>query len=398
MARRVLIVTCLAALGGFAWLSAQVYISKAHPETFETGEGSHAWIVGPPPAELNKAARLHLDDGLLKLSDPSLPAADRIDAYRESLEAADGFLVRSLRAHPAQAWALAEIAAIRWELDPPVTVEARESHMEIIRLAARMAPADPNVQMDLGKLLLLTGRREEGKAYLRRTVELSPGMSDPVVDLMTRFFFPPDEMLAALPRSPEAMASLREPFARAGKGREYAIHLDRELGEGHVDAILLRTFGETCTRAGEPRLLLDRLESIGASSDPSIEAERLLQVAWARLELGEAAAALQGAGLAREQQPGVERYHDQLGLIAMRAGRPEVAEQAFRRALSVAVRGSAGAERRGTLYRRIGQALDTQGRADQAYDAYKKALALSPDDPHAIRRVREMEEAAGVRR
>jgi len=82
----------------------------------------------------------------------------------------------------------------------------------------------------------------------------------------------------------------------------------------------------------------------------------------------------------------------------MRAGRPEIAEKAFRRALAIAVRGSAGARRRGTLYRRIGQALDTRGRADQAYDAYKQALALSPEDPHARRRVREMEEAAGVRR
>jgi len=277
MARRVLFVACLVALGGFVWLSAQVYLSKADPETFEAWDGSHAWVVGPPPDELNKAARLHLEEGLRKLSDPSLEAADRIDAYRDSLEAADGLLIRSLRAHPAQAWALAELAAIRWELDPPVTAEARESHMEIIRLASRMAPTDPDVQMDLGKLLLLTGRREEGTAYLGKAVELSPGMADGVVDLMGRFFFSPDEMLAALPRSSETMASLREPFAKAGKGREYAMHLDRELREGNVDAILVRTFGETCTRAGEPRLLLNRLESIGTSSDPSTEAERLLQ-------------------------------------------------------------------------------------------------------------------------
>jgi tetratricopeptide (TPR) repeat protein len=181
-------------------------------------------------------------------------------------------------------------------------------------------------------------------------------------------------------------------------GREYASHLDRELGQGKVDAILLRTFGETCTTAGEPRMLLDRLESLGASSDPSTEAERLLQIAWARLELGETAAALEDAELARRQKPGVERYHDQLGLIALRAGQPEIAEKAFRRALAVAVRGSAGARRRGELYRRIGQALDAHGRADQAYDAYKQAVSLSPEDPHALRRVHEMEKAAGVRR
>jgi tetratricopeptide (TPR) repeat protein len=397
MARRVSVVVCVVALGGFAWLSVQVYLSKAAPETFEAWAGAHAWIVGPPSEELNEAARLHLEDGLRDLSDRSLKATDRIEAYRESLGVADGLLVRSLRAHPAQAWALAKIAAIRWELDPPVTAEGHAGHMEIIELASRMAPTDPDVQMDLGELLLLTGRREEGKAYLGRAVEMNPGMSDRVVALMSRFFFSPDEMLASLPRSSETMASLRGPFAKAGKGREYASYLDQELGQGNVDAILLRTFGETCTRAGEPRMLLDRLESLGSSSDPSTEAERLLQIAWARLKLGEAAAALEDAELARRQRPGVARYHDQLGLIALRAGRPEIAEQAFRRALAVAVRGSAGARRRGELYRRIGQALDAHGRADQAYDAYRRALALSPEDPHALRRVQEMEAAAGVR-
>jgi tetratricopeptide (TPR) repeat protein len=398
VARRALIVACLIALGSFAWLSIQVYLSKAEPETFEAWRGSHAWVVGPPPEELNKAARLHLEEGLRDLSDRSAEAANRIEAYRESLQAADRLLVRSLRANPAQAWALAEIAAIRWELDPPVTAEGFERHLGIIQLASEMAPTDPDVQMDLGKLLLLTGRREEGTAYLGKTVELSPAMSDRVVALMSRFFFSPDEMLAALPRSSETMASLREPFAKAGRGREYALLLDQELRGGNVDVTLVRTFGETCTRAGEPRMLLDRLESIGASSEPSTEAERLLQVAWARLELGDVASALEDAGRAREQQPGVERYHDQFGRIAMRAGRAEIAERAFRRALSIAVRGSARAERRGTLYRRIGEALDAQGRSDQAYDAYKQALALNPEEPHALRRVREMEEAAGVRR
>jgi len=398
MARRVSMVVGVVALGGFAWLSIQVYLSKAAPETFEAWAGPHAWIVGPPSEELNEAARLHLQDGFRDLSDRTLEPADRIEAYRESLRLAEGLLVRSLRAQPAQAWAVAEIAAIRWELDPPVTAEGREGHMEIIGLASRMAPTDPDVQIDLGKLLLLTGRREEGTAYLGRAVALSPGRSDRVVALMSRFFFSPDEMLASLPRSSETMASLRGPFTKAGMGREYASHLDRELGQGKVDAILLRTFGETCTTAGEPRMLLDRLESLGASSDPSTEAERLLQIAWARLELGETAAALEDAELARRQKPGVERYHDQLGLIALRAGQPEIAEKAFRRALAVAVRGSAGARRRGELYRRIGQALDAHGRADQAYDAYKQAVSLSPEDPHALRRVHEMEKAAGVRR
>lgn len=398
MTRRLVFAAGLVALGAFAWLSVQVYRSRSAPERFVAWDGAHAWVVGPPSEDLNNAARLHLDDAFRHLSDDSREAGERIEAYRESLEEADDLLVRSLRAHPAQAWALAEIAAIRWELDPPLTEEGLANHMGIIELASGMAPNDPDVQVDLGKLLLLTGRRDAGTTFLRRAVELSPEMSDPVVGLMRQFFFSPDEMLAALPRSSETMASLRGPFLEAGLGREYASHLDREIRRGDADAILVRTFGETCLPAGEARMLLDGLESMGPSSDTATEAERLVQLAWARLELGDAGAALEDASRARDLLPDVERYQGQLGLIAMRAGQPETAETAFRRALALAVRSSATAERRGTLYRRIGHALDTQGRADQAYDAYRQALALSPEDPHALRRVQEMEEAAGVRR
>jgi tetratricopeptide (TPR) repeat protein len=195
------------------------------------------------------------------------------------------------------------------------------------------------------------------------------------------------------------LAALRGPFTQSGEEHEYARLLHGEIRAGSMDATLFRTFGEACLSAGDPELLLDGLQSAGPSSfDPATEAERFVQIAWARLALGDPDGALENAEHARELQPRDDRYHDQMGLIAMDAGRPELAERAFRRALSVAVRASVNAQRRGTLYRRIGKALDTQGRSDEAYDAYKRALSLSPDDRYAHRRVREMEAAAGVRR
>ena len=50
------------------------------------------------------------------------------------------------------------------------------------------------------------------------------------------------------------------------------------------------------------------------------------------------------------------------------------------------------------LWAVIGQALEAQGSSDRAYDAYKRAVALDPEEAWAVRRVREMEEAAGVGR
>ena len=131
---------------------------------------------------------------------------------------------------------------------------------------------------------------------------------------------------------------------------------------------------------------------------PDLEAERSVQVAWARLSLGDVGGSLADADRARALMPGSERYREQAGMIALRAGRPDLAVEDFRAALSFAARGDAPPERRGTLYRRIGQALDKQGKADLAYDAYKRALTLAPGESHAARRVHEMEQASGMRR
>lgn len=390
-----LFVSGLTGLGLFAWLAVQVYRAKTDAAHFD---GWDAWLLGPSPSALNDAARRRIEEGFAKLNDRALSAADRIEAYRESLASADRLLTRSLRAQPAQAWTLAKVAAVRWELAPPVGQEAMQGHLELIRLASAMAPTDPDVQRDLGKLLLLTGRRDEGSTYLRRAAELNPATARAIVELMVDFGFDPREMLETLPRAPETLVALRAPFLEAGREEEYLEILVPDLASVGTDPAVLRSFGETCLRLGQSQRLLEALERLGPFEDPDAEAERLLQVAWALLDLDDDAAALRHADLARELRPEIERYHDQAGAIAARAGRPEIAIEAFRRALAIAARNAESAERRAILYRKIGQALDVQGSSDQAYDAYKRALALDPLEPYAARRVREMEDAAGVRR
>jgi len=396
--RQVSFVSGLTGLGLFAWLAVQVYRAQVDATHFDAWEGDHAWLLGPSPSALNDAARRQIEEGFAKLNDRGLSPADRIDAYRSSLASADRLLTRSLRAQPAQAWTLAKVAAVRWELAPPVGQEAMHSHLELIRLAAAMAPTDPDVQRDLGKLLLLTGRRDEGSTYLRRAAELNPTTVHAIVDLMVDFGFDPREMLEVLPRTPQTLAALRAPFLETGREAEYLEVLTPALTSVGSDPAVLRSFGETCLRLGQSQRLLAALEHLGPFEDPEAEAERLLQTAWALLDLDEDDAALRQADLARALRPEVERYHDQAGTIAARAGRPEIAIEAFRRALALAARNDESAERRAILYRKIGQALDVQGSSDQAYDAYKRALALDPLESYAARRVREMEDAAGVRR
>jgi Flp pilus assembly protein TadD len=332
------------------------------------------------------------------LRDESLSPAERGDAYRASLASAEQLLIRSIRTQPAQAWTLAKLAAVRWELEPSLEAGAMARHLELIRLSSSMAPTDPDVQVDLGRLLLLTGRRDEGAELLSLAVELSPTMAREVVDLMVQFLFDPREILETLPRSSATLVALREPFIRAGRGSEYVEILGPALAAPEIDAAVLRSFGETCVRVGEPRRALDILVALGALEAPGLEAERSVQVAWARLSLGDVGGSLADADRARALMPGSERYREQAGMIALRAGRPDLAVEDFRAALSFAARGDAPPERRGTLYRRIGQALDKQGKADLAYDAYKRALTLAPGESHAARRVHEMEQASGMRR
>ena len=80
----------------------------------------------------------------------------------------------------------------------------------------------------------------------------------------------------------------------------------------------------------------------------------------------------------------------------MAAGRDPDAVEAFREAISLAARAGEGPEARARLYRRVGQAEEKAGHPDRAYDAYRMALRLDPDEPLAKKRIAEMEKAAGI--
>jgi len=112
-ARAAWFLIALAGLVLFGWLSVQVYRSQIDPEGFPAGDGAYAWIVGPPPDALREAAERHARLALERLNDRSLPPEQRLASYREELGKAEKLLVRSLRAQPAQARVLAQLAAVR---------------------------------------------------------------------------------------------------------------------------------------------------------------------------------------------------------------------------------------------------------------------------------------------
>jgi tetratricopeptide (TPR) repeat protein len=77
------------------------------------------------------------------------------------------------------------------------------------------------------------------------------------------------------------------------------------------------------------------------------------------------------------------------------SGDADLAIVAFREAIALAARSGAGPHVRANLYREIGRAQEARGDLPQAYDAFKMALRLNPEEPYARKRVDEMEAAAG---
>jgi tetratricopeptide (TPR) repeat protein len=378
----------------FVWLSVQVYRSKKDPENFRAWNGPYAWIVGPPAKSLEAAARERMEAGLASLEDKSLPAPERIRLYRDELKRAEALLVRSLRAQPAQAHALAALAAVRWELDPPLTPEAVQKHLDMIALASSMAPTYPEVQRQLGELLLKMGRRDEALDYLARTVALDPRLGREVVRLMQDYLFTADQMLEALPRDPQVLAYLDGPFRDESREADYLRLLD-EAFESGIDPLLLVRYGNTCLGLGRAEGLLERMTALGEQADEAAEAERLKQRSRAYVALGRLTEAIDDARRALELQPEVPHRAEYLGDVALRAGEHALAEDAFRDSLRLLARAKAGAEVRARLYRKIGQVDEDRGSPDRAYDDYRKALELNPEEPYARRRVRAMERAAG---
>ena len=139
MLRRVVVALALVALGSYAWLAVQIYRAHTDPEHFQAWSGPHAWILGPTAKSLNRVAAAKIDAGIAALNDTARPSSWRLATHRNNLREAEQLLARSLRAQPAQARTLARLAAIRFELDPPLDEEGVRRFLRTIETASTMA-------------------------------------------------------------------------------------------------------------------------------------------------------------------------------------------------------------------------------------------------------------------
>ena len=351
---------------------------------------------GPPGAALARAAEVRLARGLASLNDVSLAPADRLARYHADLAAAEVWLVRSLGARPTSARTLAQLAAVRFEREPPLDGAMAARHLATIRAASRLAPGVPRVQIQLGELMLKMGRRTEAAEYLGRAIDLDPRTSARAVEVLRESLFSADEIASALPRGPAVLAALDRAYQDEARDLDYVTIVEAALASGGAnDRPLLVSYANACLRAREAHRIVERLGALGPLPDPETEAVRLLQVSRAHGVLGDKTRAVEMAREAERLAPAAY-VAEQLGGALVAAGDPAGAISAYRRALSRLARERAAPQTRARLYRRIGQAEDLAGAGARAYEAYRRALDLDPAEPVAARRLDEMRAAAGL--
>lgn len=353
------------------------------------------WILGPSAGALQASARAHLEAGLDALGEPSKPAEIRHRAYLSEMDTARALLERSLRANPIQPSAWARLAAIRWESALTSDPLDRDATLELIATASSMAANVPEVQSELGALLLRMGRIEEATPYLRHAIELDTSVAAYVVETLAGAGIEPPRIAETLPTVPEVLIALRRPYLDAGLGEEYLALLESALAS--PTSSLVRGYVDACVELRQSRRALARLRSLAPFADPGLELARLVQASRAARAAEDPVTALEFASeAARHSADGFEALHA-LGLAQLASGDAESAVRSLRKAVAGAARMGSGTHYRSRLYSDLGRAEERAGRPDRAYDDYRRALELDPESAFPRQRLEAMRRSAGAR-
>jgi tetratricopeptide (TPR) repeat protein len=272
--------------------------------------------------------------------------------------------------------------------------------LHLIRLASEIAPDVPGVQMQLGELLLKMALRDDALRYMALAVTLDPTLSRKVVAKLRDQLFSAEQILDALPRSPDVLVALRAPFAEDRAEERYLEALEASLGtpEGRRSTGVLGSYGSACLALGRPDRLHDRMGELGEIADSEAEALRWYQMARASTALGVPSRALVEAAAALRASRSSPSLAEGVGDVALSTADPELAVTGYRQALALVARASGDPTVRARLYAKIGRAEEAGGDIDRAYDSYGMALKLDPAQPLARARVSAMEDAAGVKK
>jgi predicted Zn-dependent protease len=333
----------------------------------------------PVGAKVRTLVVASLKRGLAALDDESLDSSTRFTTYEAALREADRLLCATLRSNPTDTAAIERLATVRWEADVLMGTPDAGSARSLIGIANSRAPRVPEIQIQLGALLYKIGSPGEGLPFMERALALSPSMTGRVVETMEAAGVEPEQVLSSLPRTAELLLGLRAGFARSGRLEEWLSSAEALLPE--YPGQLLPSYANACSKVNQPDRLLAHAEQLGVLPERTAEAERQFAIGWAHVGRNTPTLAALAARNGRRLAAGDPTLLEQAGQVAFAAGDAEAAEIAFREALvAFAGRGSRGADR-ARCYRERGEALERLGRAEEAFDQYRRAIEILPDDP-----------------
>ena len=320
-----------------------------------------------------------LKGALASLSDDALDSAARLAAYRDGLNGTDALLRRALRSNPTDTRSIERLATVCWESAVFEGTPDVESVSRLMNIAAARAPRMPEIQADLGALFYKMGSPDEAAPFMRRAVELSPVITRRVVRSMQDAGLEPEAITGALPRTVEVLVMLREGLARSGHLTEWLLSAE-DLLPTHPRE-LLWSYTDACLAASAEDRLLAQAERLGVLTESRAEADRQIAIGRAHLARKAWDLAASAAARARDLAPADSDVLDFAGQMAFAAGDAGAAEAAFREALHAIALADGRGKDRARLYRQHGQALERLGQVDQAFDEYRRAVELLPEDP-----------------
>ena len=325
-----------------------------------------------------------LKRALASLNDEALDSKARLAAYRDGLKGTDALLRRALRTNPMDTTSIERLAMVRWEAGVLAVEPDAGPVLALISIAAARAPRVPEIQIELGALLYKMGNPAKAAPFMRRAVELSPAITSRVVTSMQDAGVAPERIASELPRTVEVLVVLREGLANSGHVEEWLRSAEELLPKYPHE--LLSPYTEACLGANEANRLLAQTERLGVLSESRAEADRQIAIGRAQLARKAWGPASSAAARARALSPTDAGVLEYAGQMALAAGDDAQAEVAFRDALgAIALEGSRGIDR-ARLYRQHGQALERLSRVDDAFDEFRRAFEILPDDPWLLQR------------
>jgi tetratricopeptide (TPR) repeat protein len=328
-----------------------------------------------------------LKSALASLDGDELAAEARLATYRDGLTRAGGHLRSAIRENPLDTASIERLAVVRWESGVLGGDPDAGAVQSLVGIAAERAPRVPEIQADIGSLLYRMGNPAKAAPFMRRAVELSPTITSRVVTMMRDAGVEPVTIADTLPQTAELLVALRADFVASGDTDGWLESAEGLLAEHPGE--LMWSYMDVCLQVGAEGRLLEHVEKLGVLAERSSEAKRQIAIGRVHLARKEWKPAASAADRARILSPSDWWVLEFVGQMASAAGDPLRAENAFRDALTaLAVSGGRGIER-ARLYRQRGQVLERLDRVDEAFDEYRRAIELSPDDPWLRRRFAE---------